>query len=1487
MNRPANQKLGNDMPWLLGRSQGLRAGACALVLLTALVAWPLGCADTIDMPEAKSVSIPPIIDARAVDAKSILVEFGEPAEAGLGDASAFRLRDPSSQSVGIEDVNLGADNMSVVLTTESLSPETEYTVELAGTTTATVQTFSPPRVTGAVALDNTTVKVAFSKNMNASALNAANYVIVQEDENIEAGRLIVEAAAYDLPNKNAILLTTFAQNEVNYIVRVVDVRDLSGNQLAPPELLVDPAIARFRGTPVDCQFACNNGSGGTDGNGACSTDGDCDDDSPCGEGELDCQNSCVCSLTDTDMDGLPDHIEQLGWEVTIELTNRDGVFDRRPTEARGVTSDPRNPDTDGDGIDDYTERELATDPRSPDSDGDGISDEREFNLFFSNPVDQDTDEDQLDDFLEVSFYKTSPILADTDGDGLDDDTEILELNRDPRLADLPEWEFEVGDLQLLIDERYTYVDETGNTVTQETSTSSSFSEEDETSKLNYNSTITREGWKLDGKVGFEGFKLYGEVAGGKFGNSDTHTGSDTTTTSSLQSAYDSSLNRGSEFTTTREVTREVFGASIAAPLIVRSTGDIAFSVNNLELSILQLGSDRESFVPIATLVPSSTLATGEEATLNLGPLLDERGPINMASAEVFPTLVENMMRAPQGPVIVPSNFDIVDEFGRNFAFTSQETNDRTATITIDLGNGTVEQFNVAVAGSIDNNGIVGPAGDYVGGFDAEGKPSGVPLAYALQDVIGLKLEGDEPEFDSITAGPNGIVETLAEGDDIQVFNPGTTGLSDITVVISAGDNGILDTPAVNGDDELAVTEGYATSFTCNSFTRQRIIEPDDGAGDGFVSTEPLGDDVWAPGVSQIGDSVMPGDEIILAGPNGIIDSVPFGDDVQRGPGDLCDVDADCPTNSNGSLCVGGFFDGMACITDTDCTPEPQCLVSEIEDDFCSEDSVNAGDSCTSDADCIPDAGTCVDSIARCNGREVLKRYKNAATGAGNRAWLVYSNNQIPIGTNISEVILRPRMSLFLGFEEDIDRDGLFARHELGFGSSDRSKDTDMDGLSDPAEVRGGWQIAVAGRAPYQAFPDPRLMDSDGDGVDDDIEMMCGTDPRKRDTDDDGIDDFTELNDDEGGLAAECNVPQVGDPTHLDPLNPDTDGDTLQDGIELAIGADNLNPFDAASFLDTDADGLPDNVENRDGGWEIQTTLCNNTCVEAFDGVCQDLGKVCSSESPGAGDSCETVDDCDPAPLPSCVQNGVCESALAALCDDNSDCALYSQCISIPVFGGRCGGTLLGASCATDAQCSDTCVVNSVCVDAQNSGASCIGDLDCEQLVVTCEDAGSCNRGTDCADCGPVDVTKNVFSDPTIPDTDFDGLPDFVERAIGTDPQNVDTDDDGLPDYLDTDDDGDGVRGCAGDCDDSDPNARPGGVEVADGIDNDGDGIINALDDDSDGDGTPDECQPDCDGDAVPDAWAVSEALVPDCNGNGEPDACDIAGGVSSDVDANG
>lgn len=68
------------------------------------------------------------------------------------------------------------------------------------------------------------------------------------------------------------------------------------------------------------------------------------------------------------------------------------------------------------------------------------------------------------------------------------------------------------------------------------------------------------------------------------------------------------------------------------------------------------------------------------------------------------------------------------------------------------------------------------------------------------------------------------------------------------------------------------------------------------------------------------------------------------------------------------------------------------------------------------------------------------------------------------------------------------------------------------------------------------------LDTDGDGLTDDIEFILGTDPYSADTDADGLNDSVEYYyEGEDGDHYE----------NLDPLNPDTDGDALMDGFEAS------------------------------------------------------------------------------------------------------------------------------------------------------------------------------------------------------------------------------------------------------------------------------------------------------------------------------------------------
>ena len=125
-------------------------------------------------------------------------------------------------------------------------------------------------------------------------------------------------------------------------------------------------------------------------------------------------------LADTDNDGLSDAVEVAGTtDPTKADTDDDGLDDA--AEIQHGTN-PNNPDTDGDGAPDGWEIANGANPLVADTDGDGLADGVEMRLG-SSPLLEDTDGDGFSDLEEFQVIGTSPALADTDGDGLSDGLE--------------------------------------------------------------------------------------------------------------------------------------------------------------------------------------------------------------------------------------------------------------------------------------------------------------------------------------------------------------------------------------------------------------------------------------------------------------------------------------------------------------------------------------------------------------------------------------------------------------------------------------------------------------------------------------------------------------------------------------------------------------------------------------------------------------------------------------------------------------------------------------------------------------------------------------------------------------------------------------------------------------------------------------------------------------------------------------------------------
>ncbi len=146
------------------------------------------------------------------------------------------------------------------------------------------------------------------------------------------------------------------------------------------------------------------------------------------------------------------------------------------------------------------------------------------------------------------------------------------------------------------------------------------------------------------------------------------------------------------------------------------------------------------------------------------------------------------------------------------------------------------------------------------------------------------------------------------------------------------------------------------------------------------------------------------------------------------------------------------------------------------------------------------------------------------------------------------------------------------------GVKDGLEDTNHDGKVEPGEGD-----------PLVAADDASILDSDGDGLPDVVELQIGTNPNDPDSDDDGVLD---------GAEPDFRADSDGDGL-INALDPDSDNDGLFDGTELGVtvagpGTDttqqhfvaDADPSTTTNPLDPDTDhgGVPDGSEdaNHDG-----------------------------------------------------------------------------------------------------------------------------------------------------------------------------------------------------------------------------------------------------------------------------------------------------------------
>lgn len=1048
------------------------------------------------IPELDEIA-PTVVAATALTNTTVLVEFSE-AMLGLDEPGALSIRGPEGP-LAIASVETGAHQ--ALLTTEPMRDEqTDYELTVAGVTDRqenaldpdpTVVVFAgvsrfgpvdgdttPPRVANVASTGPASVLVTFSEPVQSgvdSAENPDHYSIHADilEGSLETQAVLEVQSATLGADRTVVELVTLTQSDIEYVLEVVNVKDLAGNQIAPPERGLDPSTVTFTG------------------------------------------NADAGDLPDSDGDGLSDAAEQKGWIVTVVAV--DGS-----KSSRQVTSEPAGDgmdDTDGDGVPDPDERIYRLDPRSADTDGDGLSDADELNLYYSEPAQLDTDGDGLQDGLEATGFGTSPVHADTDGDQLEDPYEIDAANRDPRIADVPRLRISVGDVALTLDERFTFTDFEGQTRSEASSTSTTL-EQGSTRTFatsDTQSTTSAIESTVGASASYSFPDEFGASASTEVTNGSTQEYSSTVSRESSTSsnrAFNESVEKSSTFESSSEVVREVVDASVRLPITIGSLGDVAFTVENLEIAALQQDPlDRSRVVPIATLVPESELTGGGAPVYNIGPG-GSKNNVVFANREVFPETVEALMKDPRGLLFQVANFDITDELGRNFAYTQQEITDRTASITIDYGDGRVESHQVAT----------------YAGYDVDGRPNGVTMDRVLSQDLGL-------DYDATVEPGLGTMRVLARIGDV-ASDPDA---SRSWVVFTSDDNGdVLDTTVHFDEIVLRAGDVYRLAYLQDRdqdglFAREEYLAgSDDTNADSDADGIPDFGEVregWT--VRVVGRTPYPGyadPQRLDSDSDGIadVDELAFGTDARLrdsdGDGILDDDELNGfyyrPAGEISDVFFGDPYPGEAWVTDP---LNPDTDGDGLSDGFelrlGSDPQVDdAADFVDTDADGLTDAEEESDCGIVVNGTPLSScssKYEPDTDGDGLPDLLERMIGSDPQSSDSD--------GDFLPDYDELDVDGYIAidpTFDVGqfrsacddarscsydpsasrlYGSSPRDADEDADGLTDYDELIVGWR---RGTDSGQVFSDPRDADVDRDGLTDDEELGAETDPNVRDTDGD-------------------------------------------------------------------------------------------------------------------------------------------------------------------------------------------------------------------------------------------------------------------------------------------------------------------------------------------------------------------------------------------------
>ncbi|MDF4204973.1 gliding motility-associated C-terminal domain-containing protein [Maribacter sp. SA7] len=716
------------------------------------------------------------------------------------------------------------------------------------------------------------------------------------------------------------------------------------------------------------------------------------------------------------------------------------------------------------------------------------------------------------------------------------------------------------------------------------------------------------------------------------------------------------------------------------------------------------------------------------------------------------------------------------------------------------GDGIIDTFmtdtdNDGLADSVDP---VGPA------------TPGTPIPNPDTDNDGLD---DRIDLDSENDGIPDVVEAGGSDPD----NDGRIGTGPIA---DTDGDGLSDLVDPNDNTTGTLDDGPGTPLPIDNFDGDSVPNhlDIDSDNDGITDTTEAG------GLDVNGDGVVDGfddtattdgwDDATAASPLPIPNS-----DTTGGP-DYLDIDADddgIPDNVEAQTTAGYIAPADAEAANGLDTNYPVGLTPEDTDGDLIPDYLDSD----SDADGVSDVeeagqGTMVDPLADADGDGLNDAFDDTTP-----AYDV--NNDLDTGAiatdnvddlDTAEVDFRSILDsdndgIMDTVDIDDDNDGILDTGETGDTDGDGipdsiDLDSDNDGIPDSIEA-GGTDTDGDGHIDYPTPGDPTSMtDTNNDGLADEISTTPLPD---EDSDGDSIEDRIDLDSDNDGIpdVTEAGGPDADNDGVIDTFATDTDRDGLADSVDPADattpGTPLENPdtdgdgFDDRIDTDSDNDGISDVTEaggsDPDNDGVIGTGLITDTDGDGLSDIADtdDNTTPTATDGPGTALPIDNFDaDANPNHLDIDADNDgildVVENGTGAL-DTNNDGAIDS---TDDVFldandNGQADATEGTAPLNTDT----TGGANYLDIDADDDG---IPDN------VEAQPTAAYNAPDDAFDAEgldtnypngitPEDTDNDLIPDYLDPDSDDDGTPDIIEAGQGTmtDPL-ADADNDGLNDAFD-------------------------------------------------------------------------------------------------------